>query len=508
MPGPLDRLKDRLVPAQLSLSTFLIVLGALLITRWQVLVQYTFQADDYHQITYGILPEQLLAQGRYGSYLLQEIARFSGVSPISAPIITIGLSCVLAAWIAVRMIHEWLPDVSRMAVVLAALLMMAHPYTAELFGFRGVTLFHYIAYTASTAALLLTLRVSYLENSLAVFLLTFSIGVYQISLNFYLVLLVFSILIKINLAYRSKKDCLEWVRGAIATSFIVSILSLIIHMALAHITRPKTFNDNRSRFIGIEQVPDRVFEFFTILRKHFIDESAYAGQLLSNFAVYSLFYFTVITFSFLLITAVGRKKINVFVPISSIFLVFAAMLFLVGVLLVSERLWLPPRVFMPIGIIWAGAFLLAHLWSGPHLRYLSTSLAAITVLGFISINQQVFVDHWRVNLRDRAIAINWIKELSENPQWANVETIVVQGGRWNFGSPIRTIAGNQNTSAFASPWAIAPLFSETTGRNFRRPKASEANRARKFCENVPNDMTSTRFAISNKSAIICIRGDK
>lgn len=175
----------------------------------------------------------------------------------------------------------------------------------------------------------------------------------------------------------------------------------------------------------------------------------------------------------------------------------------IGVLIASRDLWLPPRVLMPVGFVWAAVLLFAWRLSGRAIRRGLLATAWVVTLVFVTQNQSIFVDQWRVNTRHRAMVVQMAADLQGRPGLGEVDTIAVVGSKFSYENRITTAAGNQNVAAFVEPHVPHALFTEVTGRAFRMATPADRARAAEAC--AKRDVSAEEFEtlIDGGFAIVC-----
>jgi hypothetical protein len=330
--------------------------------------------------------------------------------------------------------------------------------------------------------------------------------VYQVALNFFIVLAVFTLVFDLHHRLRGASGPAQvpdpW-RGFAATVG-TAIAAAALYFLLASATQGSGHVDARASTIELNQVNERFNLLFNVLQSHFILESAFPGALVPPHLRFALWALLLAAIAAPLLDRDRPLAVRLGGSVSLVVAAFCGLVFSVGILLVSKILWLPPRVFMPVGLVWAAVFLFVSMWSGPRLRFGSLLVAWIIAFGFVAKHQQIFVDQWRVNMRDRAAVQAMVASLHQNHSWPEVTHVTVLGGAWNYESGIPTAAGNQSISAFSQPWSIPAIFTEVTGRKFSAPTPEQRAVAVEFCDTAAPRRMEFKTAILDNLAVVCV----
>ncbi len=171
-------------------KSFLIGMGLVALAKLQGVFAQVYAVDDYIQMISGLtsLRNALISQGRFGEYWLAELFSFIGFDPIRSPLLSMVLSIFLSTYVANAILRLWrveLPDVVR---VLCIVIIAAHPYTSEILTFRGIAIYHVIAYAVAVIAFLLA-RWSKVGVILPAFIFSAALTIYQVPLSLVAVLL-------------------------------------------------------------------------------------------------------------------------------------------------------------------------------------------------------------------------------------------------------------------------------------------------------------------------------
>ncbi len=174
-----------------------------------------------------------------------------------------------------------------------------------------------------------------------------------------------------------------------------------------------------------------------------------------------------------------------------------------GVSIVSHSLEGLPRVLSAVSIFWGGLFAIAYMQSGPKTRNTAISLSVVIVIICAGINNHIFVDQLRVNTRDRIKAARMVGRLESFSDFSQIKRLAITEGSVGYPSPIQTVQGGMNISAFNPSWSKIPLMKEITGYDFGPATEEEQNMAEKLCAANPKWPHPDSVFLRKDLAIIC-----
>lgn len=176
---------------------------------------------------------------------------------------------------------------------------------------------------------------------------------------------------------------------------------------------------------------------------------------------------------------------------------------IIGVSLVIKEWWPVPRILSAMSFFQAGLVALAFSNAGPKLRIMVAAMAFVVLFAFIGINNHIFTDQLRVNLRDVHKASRIVDRMEDDPRFAQIQRVAMIGGNYAFRSPIYTAHGDLNISAFIASWAKVQILNEVSGYSFGEASPEEQILAAQHCEKSPKWPAPGSLEVSGPLAIVC-----
>ncbi len=141
-------------------------------------------------------------------------------------------------------------------------------------------------------------------------------------------------------------------------------------------------------------------------------------------------------------------------------------------------------------------------------QYSLTAILGVVAFVFIAQNQQMFVDHARVGVRDHNLAILLVSRLQEQPDFASMKRIAVVGFREDR-EPVNTALGTKggfNSSMYTAKWAIAPMLTELFSIPVGSANRSDRDTSEAYCKEHPAWPAPEAVSIRDGLAIVCLSG--
>jgi hypothetical protein len=176
----------------------------------------------------------------------------------------------------------------------------------------------------------------------------------------------------------------------------------------------------------------------------------------------------------------------------------------VGMLLVLKEWWPVPRVLAQTGMFWGGSLALAYSLAQPLVRRILLAGIAVIIVSFAGIGDHVFEDQLRANMRDLATANRMVGRIEALPDFARVQYVVLDGGAWQYRSPLMTAQGDMNISALPVAWAKVPLINEVSGYAFQTAPETTRAKATAFCETAPKWPAAGSVVQFDATAVVCL----
>ena len=442
----------------------LIVLSLVAVAAHWPALQWGYANDDFALLHNGVDSELFVAQGRPVGWLLFRAMGLLGV-PLteSAPAFQFAGNIVLAtfAWTVVRL---WVPELPVWRSAIAALPIIVHPYQSEIFSYRSTMLLTTFP-LAMAAWFFHECRVpsSRWRRLAATGGLVIAIATYQAIVNYIgyvLLLYAATIAATSGLPWRDRDHWRKWTRvvALAALAAVVYLVGLKMLWSLVPHAVDERFDLRALPAVSVRMVQMARWgytAFFgeTTLLSSALKWIAFAGPLC------------------LLVLALSRSPERPAAANSSarVLIVtlasFAAACFLIGgVSALTPTPWIVPRVLAQAGIVYAWLFVLplSRLATGSAAR---PAVAVLAVISFLlaAMSVATLSSQLRVNLRDLHLAARIYERIEATTGFATANRLVVVGGRWAYGDPIKNVWGDLNPSAFIAPQSKGNVIVEVSG---------------------------------------------
>lgn len=410
----------------------------------------------------------IATQHRYGQYLLflfLEPLGFRGYPVAYASVLLALVISCLAAIAAMQMIF---PSGHRgWVLVLSSALFAIHPNFAEIFTFSNVTLDVSISLAMAVLGLSLSSYSGIIVKTVAVSLVFLAISIYQISVN------IIAILVLLHI-----------VGTLIRGRDLISSLS-VTSVAIAGIVSYSAVYFLSTAIFGVEVESRGQFSNF--------QELLLKGSLLSRSVILAFLpYWAPSLPSIASLTATAIAATILVVRISSkrglhygilaILVILAMVPATIGLVLLSARPWIVPRVLIGAGLVIAGITYIGMSSAPQFLRRLTGFVGFIGCLGFVSINNIVFYEHQKIVSWDAALMNRVVTRFEQMTMFDSIETVAFYGSPANRPRVLTSI-GNLQQSGTTATWSQAPLFEQATGRHLRRTAtADEYKKVQDYCK--------------------------
>lgn len=489
--------RDSLLVRPNELRPFLVALVLVALARAQAMVDYTYAVDDYAQIINGLrsFVAAFIKQGRIGEYWLVEAFAFIGYDPGRAPIITLLLIVVLSVWTAngiLRLLDVEVPDWTRALLIVV---IAAHPYTFEILTFRLISIYHVLSYAVAIYAILLArMSVSGLAASSLVF--SFALTIYQVPLSLVSTLLVIDLSLRI--LRWSKGGSKPW-DGIFSARLIAVVLGLILYVLWLYLSRGFQEPSVRGALVGLHDVPGRLWLGVTMLYGHFVDGSAFWVPLTPQPIMFIPIGFACAAGLAAVARLTGRSMIAAGTIIATPFMAGLAML---GMPLIAQLLFIPPRVLPHIGLIWAWAALTAWIMLSSRFHNAVTGLLGLVAFVFVVQNNQLFLDHARIGARDKNLALRIVgrlEQITPIPKRVHVESAAASPS-----GTVNTTNYGLNDSVLLYWWSAPSMMTELTGIPFEPATMEEQAEAKTLCPTTPKWPADGAIVVRGELAIVCL----
>ena len=489
-------------------KTFVGTLLVTLLAKGMVLLP-AYSIDDYATLLSDEKTHLMLEQGRFGQLLLLKALYALQLHPLAAAwfwalcalLAFSGLGVLVARFLGIAG-SPWL-------ALFAASMVANHPYTVEIFTFRGALGAVVPAYVLLGVALL-PRRVTVRTAPGVVVALALAFSIYQSTVNYAVMIGLVGLPLWIARALRRAQR-----RGGSGTVRLRSVLTSPPSVLLACtftagvvyavvnllVTASNQVNMlGRTALLSWPGAPERVRRVVQILDYRLTEP----GPLLAPLSQGLLIFLLVAAGATLVGVALrGRNRQALGLGSLALALFVLAVTWIVGVSMVLAELWPTPRVLAQAGVLFAGALAIAWTSGGRWLRALLAPAAALLLLASIGSSNRVLTDQMRVNRRDAALANRIAGRLEAMPGFSEIETIVYPERPWRYSLPLET-DHDMNISAFGSDVAQLGLPRELTGYPLRSPTPNERAAAETYCASAPAWPLREAVTIRGRVAIVCL----
>lgn len=506
-----DNFKD-LKFSQNEFTIFVIAMIVSLAAKGGSLFSLSYSIDDFINISSPMKHSNniygYIGQGRFGMALLSRLVYFMGGSaPLTNTFYGL-LYMITLIWVGLIVCRIWKLSNDLMISLLVVLFVIIHPYQAEVFTFKITPLYAVVPFFLAYIGFYFSkfdLKTFFWTNCCIIF----ALSIYQIVLNYIFLTLCLALVLEISRQYRAnnsinwqqlKYDTNLWPRLVTVCSSV--IVYLIINKIVQYTFHVNINSDPRSQFITVHDLLYRVIEIKkTLINVFIMTEPIFPLSLkiiLNSLIVLAM----LLSGKQILTQRIGITKIIHFFLIFSMLLL--ATFSVLGVILPMKSWWPVPRVLSAASLLWAGIVGLVYLNSGERFKLIVITLSIIVLFGFIGINNHIFIDQMRLNMRDLHKANRIIERLESYPEFSKVQRVAVVGGFWGYPSPIYTMQGDMNISAFYPSWSKVNILREVSGYNFIDATPDDNKKAEQYCKDAPIWPHPDSVKIDGNLGIVCL----
>lgn len=494
-----SRTKDEHVKNQheiggFSLAQWLGLFAAVALIRAPFLFYYGFSIDAYNNASTEPQLEFFAGQGRFGSYLLfrafQELGLYGPVPQYAAVLLALPLLCI-AAVLLWRTMFEASDRRSPAAVVLGTLLLLAHPYNAEILTFRDAAPVFAISTLLGVGGYYLGVVRGRVVAS--ILLMVCGLSIYQVFINFLAIAWLLGAMLALIEPQRLSGALRPGLRQGGLKGAVLIGASLIAYLVLTKLVEhavhaPPTA---RATLIGVGDIPARWREVWAVVR------ALLEGDLIAKARLASALTVLLWAAGFMVCLRDGRRGMKFFVvPAVAILTCFAS----IGVILVGREFWPMPRVLAGFSVLPAFGALCAALYLRGMPRNLLLGVLGLLLISYTAIGARVAADQVRVNSRDMVMATILAARMPLSP---GQHVAVIGGPDAAFG--LGTQRGDMNLSAFWAGWSKVTALSEIYGYPLQAADQAEHLRAIAHCKDSPlwPAMDSARI-LDGGLAVVCM----
>jgi len=457
----------------LQVLLFFIVYGIMLVPR--------FSTDSYS--VYFYTSESLdgfLTLGRIGTFFLYKILLALGVNTVTMSPAFTAVFCLAISWstaVFLNLLKPYFTYINRLILLnlgLAALLIYANIYFAELFFFSDVAL----VYTLDIVFMTLALQMFFHSNKIVGMALSFvflccSLSFYQASLGIFMSMSFALIAVRHDVLWtkqdmRAAKPMLQeflWLLAVGGAASVTNVLGM-------KLLESAGFYTNRSPSLNLADILDSLRQIFQQFRYYY--SWGYPNYVTGLLKIILIMAGPVLIF--LLADSFDRyskKRYPLLSLITTLLVIVADFLLVFAPHFLSQKVWLAPRSICAFFSVFS---FIAVVTSYNHARHQkSVPLSVLTTLSFfvfvnIVVIQCIAMDQIRVNQSDKLEASEIVRciQAYEEESGQTVEKILWHpDDTYTQTYPeIRCVFMDMNVKASARSWSLADCISYYAGRKF------------------------------------------
>ena len=485
---------------------FLLTLSLSLAAKGMVIFNITYSVDDYANISHPLTVSTSISNGRFGWALIDYICGKLGVIP---PLVNTFYSLLFVLsliYTSVLILRIWKADgFGLLPSVIMLSFITNHPYMTELFTFRLNGIYNAISLLCAFLGLYLCTR-TWKSMVCSSIMICFAISIYQITLNYILVVLLFSAILE---AYRGARDPnfngwmdvlgkVEYLPRLFAIAF-GTFVYLLVNKTVQYVFAVAP--SNRTQFIMLSDLTERFIQIKDILTQVFFRQEPVlpfsAKLLLLCLMVVSL------AITFARFKQKSRVVTNLYGLAWVLIMLVIATVCIVGVAVPIKEWWPTPRVLSATCYWGAGITALTYLAGNRIISGGVTMLGSVIIFSFIGINNHIFTDQVRLNSRDQHKANRMISRIENDVKFNQVHRIAINGGNWGYPLPVETIQKDLNVSALFPSWGKVQVLREVSGYDFGSPTNEDQKQAEVYCNGAHPWPHPDSVKIDGELAIVC-----
>ena len=500
---------------RVTIRLFVIIFFAAIMSKGLVVFR-GYAIDDYGFIPVdGVINLELFfSQGRYIMaaivWFIESIGANISDMYFSMGIVALFLQSVFLVSIIRFVGFEKIPSAGIVGAIIAS-----HPYLTEIFTFRVALPTYSVALFFSIIALEMSL-LSPTTWRTRIFSLVATVAMlftYQVFINYFVVAIIFAFAFGqvSNIKNGFSLNAGNILRRRSAALALSSLFAVFIFATITFVSKIFGVTDGLSisKILTLEQLPKR----WAQMSSSFLNIYWYAEPVLSKNL--KLIIALMLGLSLLIILKYFVRASAVINSMRDVFFVVFIFLLLVpvsfGVILPFEVWWPVPRVIAHVSVIIGFILLLADsCMLTPENRFIRRFFLVArgaTLIGFIFLSNQIFIDQQRINQWDTMMANRVIARLEMHPDFNKIKFLYISKGSWPwpYTTKLRTTEGDMNVSAFLVDYTKIPLLSEISGLNFKRASGSNADFGENYCRFKKPWPHIESVIVDNELAIICLK---
>ncbi|MBU1118311.1 glucosyltransferase domain-containing protein [Patescibacteria group bacterium] len=483
----------------------LLVVGfmASFLSRGVLLFSLGYNTDDFSMMLGPTRNGYLLVSyGRWGIAIVHKGLAMLGVEANYGTPFLVFFSFIALAYCGVLLCKMWGIQDKLVLSSVVILLFIVHPYQSGIYTYSLAIVTVGLALLFTFVPLyVLTIRKSKIIIGLSAILFCFALSIYQITINYALVVVLVLVLLTFLRTVKKGQKTISALKYAFKKSsvhFFVLILGTALYGCISWIIIKVLAILPYSRSQILSFSPEELFKratqianlFYEIL---FVHEAINPGTL-KYIALFVLM-------GSIVAVAVNscRGKVTSFVVYLA--LLVSVFLSVIGISLALKIWFFEPRLYAAIGLAWAAVVVSGYLsFRSVFARKVFIALSVVVIIGFISIDNHIFIDRIRMNSFDRALSNRIVAALEQNPNSDKVERIVILG-EYEHQQPVQSSFA---LDSFSKGYAKVHLLNEFTGYSFLKPNEADSEKANQACLKVSKWPNPESTMIFDDLGVVCL----
>ena len=465
------------------------------IVRAPFLFYFGMSSDAYYNAEQ--LPEYvfLASEGRPGAYLLLLLLDGLGIFGPMAQYANILLGVPLLCAAAILLWRSALVWSARgcVAIMVGAVLFVAHPYQTEILTFRDAVPFFAVSTWLGCAGYYCATLGGRGRFVLGVVMIAAGLAVYQTFLNFLVIVWLMTVVLAYTAPARLHDDLRPDLRKVVRTGLFAIVAACVVYVITNRLVDLLTavHRGKRVRLIAPADIPARVGDFWTVIK------SLLGGDMIVSAPIASVATTALLGIAVAIYLLFGRSVVRfLLVPVAFALALVAS----VGIAGIGSGFWPMPRVLVGYALLPAfGAISLLLLVRGGKLRRWVIVGCAVLTLSYTAIGATVAADQMRVNARDVTMATLIAAHVSLTPH----RHLAIIGGPL-VGYNVKTHRGDMNQSAYWKQWSQVSVISEALGYPIDVATAEERVKAVAYCMQAETwPAQSSTSILGGNLAVVC-----
>ena len=507
-------------PFRREIELFAVGLAISLVAKGIALFPLGFSIDSYMQLVLmsdgpsanglgitHIMSRKLLAEGRIGQWALNQVLIALGVVGPGGNTLYVVLALCCYVGVGILLCKLWdIKDSLGIQVCIVAIFAL-HPYNADVFTFREATLT--VGFGLSLGMLGLTIADMRLSRWIAgCTLMVLSLTLYQVALNFVVIALVISLLLKLT---RLDPGGILWGPGpGTGRHFLQQlwprasavVAAVVIYMPIYKLSQQLAGNlmqeHSRGAILPLSDIPERIWRS-AVAAGHVFLVPEPGVPIAVKMLIVGLSALAIGSLVKKIWEIVGYRRYTVFAL--ALLLLAIAGFAIIGVVMPLREWSEVHRTLAGVSVLVAGFLALAVTNGGVWSRRAALAIVVVLLFSFAGISNVILSEQLRLNHRDMATASRMMSRLEANPEFAAVKKIAVIGRQRNY--PRRFLT-SEYKSALGRAHSKANILQEVSGYRFLEPNADERRQAEDYCRDVRPWPDPASVTVLKDTAVVCL----